>query len=74
MGDLELKNRNFGRDIFPERVDDEVIIGGDSIGNMSGIFGGSSTSRLSVLIFVLSVSMFSSDIFVPSSSLLSNVG
>ena len=56
---LELKNHGAGRDVLPERVYVEVLLGEDSVGNMSGIFGGSLTSDLSVPSFALSISVFS---------------
>ena len=71
---FELNNRAAGRNILHECVYVEVVIGGGSVGNMSGIFDGFLTSNLAMTIFVLSISMFSSAVCISSSSTLSNVG
>ena len=69
-----LENRGAGRDILPERVYVEIVIGVGSFGNISRMFGGSSTADLSMLTYLLSISMFSSAVFISSSSTLSAVG
>ena len=71
---LELDNRGARHDIHPECVYVEVVLGENSVDNMSGIFGGSSTSDLSMSAFALSILMFLLSVFTPPFSTLSAVG